>query len=470
MEQTSTTAATTRTGFAPGELRQALWHIMIAWFFGAGFSAIVSGAALISYLTKYLHTSDLAFSLIMAAGPAAVVLQFVGAYVTERSGRTKRNFLIFVTIHRLLWVGVALVPLFARHLPQPVQVGITAAIIFLSAALANFGGAGWPTWMSEIVPRSLAGRFFGLRASLGLVSMVAASTVVTMVLDRYPDTPWIYAVVFSIAGVMGATDILLFWPIRDLQRPRGDAPSLKALFTIPWRDPTFRGFTSYLFVAWIAYMSMGQFVGRYCMEPLDKQGLGMGVATTNLLLYVLPWVAMALMSPFWGRAVDRLGVRPVLLAGSVALAIIPIGWILVRPGWTVFTAILCLAGGILWPAIEQSAMFMQIKGFPQERNAVYNATYLVVAGLASTLGLWLGGVVASVGPWILAHLHLPAWVSHYHPLFVLSLLMRIAAIALVFPRLLPGTGRAAQVPGTLLREIADVLPFVYEFRRALSRR
>ncbi len=470
MENTTTVSTSTRPGFAPGELRQALWHIMIAWFFGAGFSAIIGSAAVISYLTKFLNTDDLTFSLIMAAGPSAVLFQFLGAYVTERTGRTKLNFLIFVSIHRLLWLGIALVPLFARHFSPSARVWITAAIIFISAALANYGGAGWTTWMSDIVPGALAGRFFGARASLGLISMVATSYVVSAFLDSHPNQPWVYALIFTVAGLMGATDIFLFWPIRDLQRPRGQTPTLTELFTIPWKDATFRGFTLYLFTAWIAYNSMGSFLARYCMDPIAKQGLGMNVTLTNVLIFVLPWVAMAVFSPFWGRAVDRLGVRPVLLASSLVLAVSPIGWMILRPGWLVFTVIVCLAGGVVWPGFEQSIIYMQVKGFPRERNAVYNATYLVVVGIATMLGVPLGGVLASLGDWTLAALHLPAGISHYQPLFVISFLMRIAALLFVFPRLLPGSGRLAQVPGTLLREIADVLPFGYDLRRAWSRK
>jgi len=84
----------TGRGFPAAELRRALLLVFVAWIFGAAFMSIISGAALTSFLTKYLRTDDFTYGLIMAAG----LFFFLGSYVNERSGRIKRNFLIFVTL------------------------------------------------------------------------------------------------------------------------------------------------------------------------------------------------------------------------------------------------------------------------------------------------------------------------------------------------------------------------------------
>jgi len=461
-------------GFKPGELRRALWLILIAWFFGASFSGIVSGAAIISFLTKYLKTNDLQFALIMAAGPVAVAFQFLGSFVTERTGRTKVNFLIFVTLHRLLWIGVALVPICLMHATSTVQIWAVGIIIFLSAAIANYGGAGWPTWMSEIIPRSLAGRFFGIRSSLGMVAMVVIGTAVSYLLDRFDGQGWMYALVFAVAGIMGAVDILSFLPIRDLQRPPDTTGTpLLSLLVLPWKEVGFRNYLFYMFIAWISYNCMGPFVGRYCMDAVKNQGMAMNVSMTNIVLFVVPILAMAVFSPFWGRAVDKLGPRSVLAASSLMAVIVPLGWLFMRPGWFWQVVVLSIIGGITWPGVDQATVFMQIKGFPQQYNSVFNATFLVVSGIAGTVGIFIGGLLATFWQHNLHYLapYLPVWVSHYHPVFATAIVVRLAALVFLFPRLrLPGQGRLAQVPGVVLDGLIDATPGIGDLVRIWRRR
>jgi MFS family permease len=455
-------------GFPAAELRQALWRIFFAWIFGAAFMSIISGAALTSFLTKYLRTDDFTYGLIMAAGPAAVLFLFLGSYVSERTGRIKRNFLIFVTLQRLLWLGVAAIPLLAGSLTPGARVAVVGAIIFISAAAANFGGAGWIAWMSNIVPRRMAGAFFGNRSGAGMVSMVVTTVAVAYLLDRFPGQGWIYAVVFGLAAVLGAVDVLLFRKVREVPRPVEERPpTLPAILITPWKHAVFRGFAFYTCAVWIAYMLAAPFMWRFCFEPTARGGLGMSLSLANLVLFIIPTLAMALASPLWGRIIDRYGPKPALAVSSLCAILFPLPWLVMHHELTWLLYPMMILGGLSWPGIDQTIQYMQIRGFPDERRTAYCASFQVVFGLSSVIGMTLGGLMATF--WN-GHMELlaglPSWVSHYHPLFATSIVLRILAfVLLLLPLRLPGTAGMRRVARALATELPLTFPGVGGRRR-----
>jgi MFS family permease len=449
------------TGPSPSETRRALWHILVAWIFGAIFFSITSGAPVTSFLTKYLHVDDVSYGFIMAAAPAAVLLQFLGSYMVERTGRIKRPFLIFVTVHRLLWLGIAAVPLVLAHASPTVRIWTVGGLIFLSAAIANFGGAGWAAWMSRVVPRSLAGKFFGYRARAGLIAMILATSGASYLIDHYAGQGWLYVVIFGVAAVMGAIDILLFLPVHEVPPPREDtSPTLGEILAIPWRDRAFRWFAAYTALAWTGYMMAGPFIWRYCFEAPARGGLGMSTSQANFYLFLLPLLAMAWVAPFWGQALDRFGPRPVFAVSSISAIILPLGWLVMHRELIWCIPILALLGGLFWPGIEQVLFYMQVKGFPDTRRTAYNAAIASVLGVASTVGTALGGVLAAFWARHWAVLpDLPPWLTPYHGVFAVAIVLRLIAFVFIFPHLLlAGTATQGMVTRAIARDASTSVP------------
>lgn len=443
---------------APGEVRRALWFIAVAWMFGAPFFSIISGAAFTSFLTQFLQADDFTYGLIMAASPAAMGFFFLGSVVAERAGRIKRLFLTCVSAQRLSWFAVAAVALAPPAVPDGVHLAIVGLIAFTSQALSNYGGAGWWAWMSSIVPGEVAGRYFGVRAQLGMVTMATVSTAVVYALERYRGEAWIYAVIFGTASLLGTLDILLFTAVPEVPRkPEAKLPTLKEILITPWQNALFRGFALYTGVAWGANMMFSSFLWRFCFESRQANGLGLSVMEAHLLLFIIPVAAMAWVSPIWGRAIDHHGPRPVLTLSALAAIVAPAAWVLVHPGneWLVWIA--AALTGLTWPGVEQVNFYMTVQGFPKARRSAYTSTFQCVLGLSTTLGIALGGACATF--WA-RHLHaipaLPEWVSHYQPVFATAQLLRLAAfLYLLFGLRLPGSSRY----GTVARAIATELPW-----------
>ena len=470
--------ATTRPirgkGYTQQEIRVGLWHCMLAWVFGSGFFAITGGAAFNSFLTRYLHTSDSIYGLVSATGSIGAVFLVLGSYTVERTGRVKGNFLLLVTLHRLLWLGIAAIPLlmpYREGASATTQVVLVCVILLISTIAANYGGAGWTAWMSAIVPNNIAGKFFGTRATIGLVSMVVIASIMTPLIDLYGSHGWIYALIFSVAALLGAIDILLFIPVREVPRPPAAAhtPTLVDIFTIPWRNVLFRRFALYSSVTWFAYLMMGAYVWRYAFAPPADRGLDLPVWMANLLLFTLPTAIMAITSPFWGQAIDRFGPKSVLRVAALSQILLPLGWLFMRPDYSWMILFIVGIGGAFWPGIDQVTFYMQLKGFPDKHRSAYTAMFQVVLGLSMMAGTTVGGYYAG---FLQTHLHdvalLPAWVSHYHPLFLTAILIRLASFLLLLPRLpMSDTGSKRQVVSAVAGGVAGTVP---RLARRLSRR
>ncbi|HEX2998970.1 MAG TPA: MFS transporter, partial [Armatimonadota bacterium] len=264
-----------------------------------------------------------------------------------------------------------------------------------------------------------------------------------------------------LAAICGATDILLFIPVREVPRASTAKPPTPAdILVTPWKNTLFRGFALYTIVSWIAYMMMGPFVWRYCFDPVKKHGLGMSVMEAHVLLTIVPLVAMAWVAPCWGRAIDRFGPKPVLACSALFAIVMPFTWVMVHPGmeWIVWVA--AVVSGLTWPGIDQVNFYMTVKGFPDARRTTYVAAYQVMMGVANMAGSALGGVCATFWQHQMHALSfLPGWVSHYQLVFLTAIGLRLAAFLFIFPWMkLQGDANYGTVARAIANDLTATLP------------
>jgi MFS family permease len=455
--------------YSPEEVRQGLRWMIVAWIFGAAFSSIV-GAGFAAFLTKILKVGDLAFGLINAAGPAAVMFLFIGSLVNERTGRTKRNFIGFTLPYRLLWLAIAAIPLVYGNFPNAWATGMVGLIMFLGSAAANYGGAGVAVWLGALVPKSSAGSYFARRATVGLWSMILSGFIASKLIDAHSNTASVYTWAFAIAAVLGVLDIVCFSRVPERPRPvEAEKTSMWSILSVPWKNKLFRSFSLYSSITWFTYAMMGTFVWPFCYDGVKENGLGLGVFAAVLFLSLIPMVSMALVTPFWGSAIDRFGPKPVLGIGSLSAAVLPFAWMFIHSGggttwvvgpWTLkpdmlwLIPIIQIIGGLTWPAVEQGVFYVQIHAFPETKRSAYIASLQVVLQIASMLGAWAGGVCAFLFATYIRHgSFLGKWFSHYQLVFFVALLIRLVVFVTMYPRLkLEGSAEFGEVAKSVASE------------------
>src|SRR4051794_27245851 len=175
---------------APGEtlqgpaLRRAMSFVTVSWVFGSVW-ATATGGAPYSLFVKHLHASEFQIGLLAALPFLASLLNIPATVLTERTGQRKKIFLWTLYAQRLLWFPIAIVPvLLARYVGVGAAASVFLVLVFCMHAVGALGGPGWLSWMADIVPDRLRGKYFSRRRQWGIVSAIPAAILVGWLVDH----------------------------------------------------------------------------------------------------------------------------------------------------------------------------------------------------------------------------------------------------------------------------------------------
>ena len=348
------------------ELRHSLRMVTVAWMFGVVWMVGVGGSHVRSFC-RMLGFDDFAFGLMNAIPSLAAFVQIAATIMVERSGLTKFHFIEVTTISRAMWLLIPLIPL-VLPAPSPGAVAAMLAVLTIATLMAHMGAPAWYTWMGDLIPRRIRGRYMAQRDRLCKLIQVAAVIIIGIIIDQArvagaPETatgqPRLLitaCIVLFVGAVFGVVDILTFYGIREIMPPvaekfrqpavdirvaRPKAPGLAGGAAYLWRyaaaavrqvlveplaDRSFRYYVGYGLVLTFAMTVGGWYYWLLAMEHL---GLG-NLATMSLFMAIGPFSGI-LSAGLWGRLIDRWGRRPVLIIATsgIAMAILP--WFLARP-------------------------------------------------------------------------------------------------------------------------------------------
>ncbi len=424
-------------------LQRQLRLILIAWGFGSYWLWTISGAAMTQF-ARALHTPDYGFGVLATLPFIGTVLQLPGSVLIERYGGRKALFITFGTIGRLMWTVAALIPWVLPD-AQAWWWPSMALTLLISWAAANLATPAWMNWMSDVIPRRIRGRFFGIRNFIGQPIGLLVTLAVGFVLDQAAlvesERPELMlrvtSAVLALGGLIGTFDILLFRGVDDPNphpQPAG-TPVLRMLGQ-PLRDANFRRYLAFNFFFMLA---LG-FIGHYSwLYVFDVVGWSNGKA--NLLLLGVPLILRMVSFPLWGRLIDRYGKKPILLICGTATIFGSIGFLLISPERFWLGYALIALTSFAWPGVEVSNFNFILDMSGRPRGGAHHApssgsAYVAINSLATAAGGILSGLMAAVIATGFADLRMPlpalGIVLTYHGvLFILSSILRALAMTWV---------------------------------------
>ena len=431
-------------------LRRAMGLVTLSWVFGSVWATAIGGAPF-SIFARDLGASEFQIGVLAALPFLASLVSMPASLLTERTGARKKIFLTSLYTQRLLWIPIALVPLWilsparkdevsSDH--RSLAVSAFMLLILLMHSAGAVGGPGWLSWMADIIPDRCRGKYFSRRRQWGILSAIPAALVAGWIVDHMTTSAagggggtlrWC-AIIFLCAAVFGVIDIHLFRYVPNVpMEPRRSVPILR-LIGEPLRDKQFLFFAGFVATLTFAVSFMGQFVTFFLMDRVGVTGTGI-----QMMLLVSPMLAQLLVLPVWGHVADRMGKKPVMAIASLGLVPVGLGWCFMGPGLHWLGYMLSVAGAALWTGVEVANLNFVLEFSGSDNGEAGGSAYVAVNSVIINIAGCVGGLSAGIIAKFLKDWHwdpgVPgiASVGFYEVLFALSGVMRLVAAIVFLP-------------------------------------
>jgi MFS family permease len=403
-------------------------------FDGSAYSAMLGLTQ--NYITPYALTMKATTQEIglLTSVPnfTMAAVQFVAPTLSEKLGSRKGFVLPMVFMHALMWLPVLFIPyVFQAH-----QVWWLIVFVTLSTAFDAAVNPAWGSWMADLVPIQMRGRFFGLRNRITAFVSMAFSYVAGGILQLLTsNTNLAFAIIFG--GAMASRLVSLYFlsqmyePLSPATQGQGHDSAVKIA----------RGLFSTnvgMFIILCALMNFAATLAGPFFSPYMLRDLKLNYIIYTVLNSVAGLATVGAMT-WWGKRIDRAGSIKVLKITSLFVPFVPLGWVLARSLW--WLIIMQLFSGFAWAGFQLASGVFIYDAVPSQNRARYIAVYNSLIFLGVSLGSLTGGVVAPHLP--------PVTGSYFLSIFIVSGVARLV-VALFF---LPRVKEVRKVPRVEAKEL-----------------
>ena len=368
--------------------RLAYWNGAV-WAVGNG----LAGTTLVIYLAMELGATKigLGISLILAARHIVGLLQLGAPAMIGRLVDRKR----FCLGSYLLGICVLLVLPWAA---APGRLGSAEASLWALVAcwcvyhlLQYLGTVALWSWLADLVPLRIRGRFLGRRQRWMVAGEAAAMLCGGLFVwgwhYLHPDRPrWIAYVVPAVLGgcfMIASLVPLARIPRLAVSRTVRAGATLRAMLA-PLADRRFLRLLA--FGCWFSFFN-GVTQSAQLFYPYRVLGVGLFVM---LALKTGMRCGQLTVSPWLGRLADRAGNRPVMIGSLLLVATGPLFFLAASPEawwWIVGAWVVWIA----YAGLNVCLPNLLLKLSPGESNTPYIATYYAVTGLCYAASTIAGG-------------------------------------------------------------------------------
>ncbi len=355
-----------------------LTAVETGWGFGMAFGF---SASFIQLVMRDLGASPTQIGFLAAQWGISTFPMVLAGYFT---GHLRRKKGVVVWGHYLCVIPVALLAAALAWVPSN-----AAKVWCILAAEYAFGlSVGilipiWLTFMGKVMPPKKMGTGFGVTFFFQTLAGAGAGQLAAWVLVRWPGN--VAACIAATAVIMAIANVF-FIPVREPEtaaapRPEAFWPYLRELFGQLRTHTQMRAFLA----AELLFSAQYGIVGFYAARAADFGGnSATGAEFTSIVA-----CSQAVSSLLGGWLVDRIGPKPVLVAGR--LAVVAASFFAWRATGihSLYPAALCV--GAFWGVRSSAgfAMFRAVSG-KEEVTSLYGLFTLVVAPFAAAVPLIAG--------------------------------------------------------------------------------
>jgi MFS family permease len=414
-----------------------------------GVMGVFTGGIVLTGFAIALHANEFVFGLLAAIPAAANLFQIQASRTLERTGERRRLVLRFAAAHRTVWVLIALMP----FLPLSGEHRLLLFLVLFSGAalLGLFSAVPFISWLIDLIPENVRGRFFAIRNFMGGTVGILLGIGAGKFIDFWKEIHIADEIVgFSVLIAVGAG--FGFWSVSLLSKlhhpqftkPKTQEPFLLALRE-PFRNQEYRKLFLFRIITDLAGGVAAPFFGLYMLTSAQLS------FTFVATLATIATLANLLTLPTWGKLCDHYGYKPIITICIGGKALFTALWLFTSPE-TFWLFVLIHTLGAFDAGLGIAIPNLIYKTVPRERRSLYIAVDGSVVGIAATVAPLIGGILAglfqsvqfSVGTFYLEHLKF---------LFLLSTIVRLVSFSLL-----------RRVPEPKAARPVDVIRVILPFR------
>ncbi|MEM4263735.1 MAG: MFS transporter [Candidatus Woesearchaeota archaeon] len=371
----------------------------------------LTGAFLVAF-ALVLGASNTVIGILAAIPYLAIMLaEYPGAKLVEFYSR-RRICIVMLTISRLLWIPICLLPILFRQHPL-----LTVVIYYLFIQFTEYiVDPAWVSIAGDIVPVRIRGKIFATRNMImgiaGMITSVAAATY----LDLFPKNSLFgFSTMFVVGIVFGLWAVLSFSKIKEPEYQDHRHYSLTEFFKLEGRD--FRKFVFIVVFFNFAVNIASPFFTVYMLKNLEMS------YTLFMVAAAVATLSKILAQTQYGKVCDRYGDKPVAIISFFGTALVPLAFMFITKDiyWFVFPA--QILSGIVWAGVDLSTFNLLLDLIGKEKRAVKVAEYATITALPMIIAPIIGGYIADNAAFILTGIPL---------IFGISFILRASASLLLF--------------------------------------
>lgn len=337
----------------------------------------------------------------------ATVLQIPGSLVSERLPHRKRLWGTLVIVQRALWFVPVVVALALQT--HPAAATIVVAIAAAGAMLDQFAAASWHSWMADLVPERIRGRFWSHRQAFVMIAFLVATAASGRILDLFHTDPTQgaltgFAIVFGGAALLGMADIVIhLWVPEPPQEAIPAGVPLGVRVLAPLKEANFRWLT----LSAGAWMFACSLAGTFSVVYLKR---AFGASYTDLSsLAICGSLSTVAAGVLWAEVIDRIGARAFGVVMMIVAPFFGLFWFLCTDDVVTLTipfvgsrpvihAVLLMAtqalvSGGIYAGVGLSHVTLLGGVVPREGRTTAMAVHWTLVGLLGAAGPLVGGVI-----------------------------------------------------------------------------
>lgn len=381
---------------AEGELRRGLRQVIKDGMASQAMATLTGGTFLTAFALK-LGATNTTIGLLASLPFIAQLTQIPALFLLEWY-RQRRNICVWASAtSRTMWLVVAFSPLL---FPESLRIKALLWAVFLHSVLASVSNVSWNSWIRDLIPEDVLGRFFSHRmifmTSVAIVLSLLAGHFLDFWSAKFPGMDlFAYSILFFFGFVSGMIGVYFLSTIPDIPMPslteRMNIPALARIF----RDGNFLKLLHFS-SSWNFAVNLAMpFFVVYMLQRLELP------MTIIVALQILSQLVSLMFLSIWGKLTDAFSNKSVLAVSAPLYIGATISWSFTTlPERHTLTFPLLVAIHIAMGASQAGVTLatsnIGLKLSPRGEAGPYLAAYNVFNSLMAAAGSILGGRFADL--------------------------------------------------------------------------